>query len=169
MMNKIAVFILVAAAAFSRPASAQTAEELNITVRSSFVADAASHNPFWPIGWQKHPTAPVGVPSATQAVTEKFFKPENFVVTSISINRIPLAVINGRLYGEGDPIPANPRLQASLVTRPGYPAAQSAPGVQDAGARAQIVSIRDGEVLIRFQNETVAAHIKTAGPEIGRQ
>ena len=174
-MNKTAFLILLSGVAVGLSASAQSVEDLKITARSSFNASSISpRDPFWPIGWQKEGPAPVvnnsGASVPTQITAEMLLKPENYVVTSISIGRIPLAVINGKPYGEGDLIPLVPAL--SPGTRPlanTAPAVLLPGGIDPAGLRAQVFSIRDGAVVIRFQHKTVVARIKSAGPDVGIQ
>ncbi|MEI6349574.1 MAG: hypothetical protein WCP06_00540 [Verrucomicrobiota bacterium] len=164
-MNKIALLILVTGAVLSRFAAAQTAEDLNLTARSGFNAEVAVRNPFWPVGWLKQAPVTAAGPAATHAsAPEPLLKAENFLVTSISIGRQPLALINGKLYGEGDLIPLKPPGAQPAVAPVGTP---NDPAAANAALRGQIVSIRDGEVRIRFQNETVVARIK--GREFGKQ
>ena len=68
---------------------------------SSFDAPpSGSRNPFWPIGW-----VPSMVAAPQMAVPQLDVKAENFVVTTISVDYPPLAIINGRSYGVGDRIP----------------------------------------------------------------
>ena len=70
---------------------------------SSFDAPPASaRNPFWPIGWV--PSA--AVPTAAAVVTLNV-KPEDFTVTTISVDAPALAVINGKTRGVGDQIPVS--------------------------------------------------------------
>ena len=60
-----------------------------------------ARNPFWPIGWV--PSA--AVPNAV--VQQLDVRAEQFVVTSISVDYPPLAVINGKTRGVGDHIPVS--------------------------------------------------------------
>lgn len=83
---------------------AQTAQDLGITEHSSFGMSEQERDPFLPVGWQKpqetlpeQSGAPVSAPAP-----EMVLKPDFFVVSSISVDRIRLAVINGKPYGEGD-------------------------------------------------------------------
>ena len=70
---------------------------------SSFDAPPnGSRNPFWPIGWT--PAATAG-PAQTVAVQQLDVKAEQFVVTTISVDYPPLAIINGKSYGVNDHIP----------------------------------------------------------------
>ncbi len=121
-------------------AGAQNVEDLQIKTRSVYAADPAARNPFWPIGWKKQEPVATDVvaPRPVPTVSDAFFRPERFVVTSISIGLLPLAMINGRSYGEGEFI----RL--------------------DGGASVQIVSIRDGQVTLRFREKTIVVKIQEA-------
>ena len=70
---------------------------------SSFDAPPnGSRNPFWPIGWV--PAAPVAT-AQTVAVQQVAVTAEQFVVTTISVDYPPLAIINGKSYGVNDHIP----------------------------------------------------------------
>ncbi len=138
---KILSFLSLLSLAFAvLPASAQTVEDLQIKERSFFTASTA-RNPFLPVGWAKpEPIVPtVGKPvNPTAVVSDAFFKPERFVVTSISIGALPLALINGKTYGEGDLIPV------------------------EAGINVQVYAIRDGEVTLRYQSKTIVSAIQSA-------
>ena len=59
-------------------------------------------NPFWPIGWVPSAAGPAAV--AQQQVD---VRADQFVVTSISVDYPPLAVINGKTRGVGDHIPVS--------------------------------------------------------------
>ena len=112
---KIALFLrlgadaMALAAAATAGAQTQSAaprvtpgKEYKITRRSDFTGVEGVRNPFWPIGWV--PTASVqSVPQ--EALPE--VSADSFVVTSISLDGQPLAVVNGRTYGVGDRIPVN--------------------------------------------------------------
>lgn len=139
--NKL-FLILVVVAGSGLLARAQTAEELDIVRHSAFDASTSPRDPFLPIGWKKVATvvAPSGGGMIAAPTTESYIKPEAFVVTSISLDRIPLAVINGKAYGEGDMIP--------FVA-----------GTEH--IRLQIVLIRDGEVTLRYKNYSIACLIRS--------
>ncbi len=78
-------------------------KEYVLTHQSSFDAPPASaRNPFWPIGWV--PTAPV---PTTAAAVSLNVRPEDFVVTTISVDAPALAVVNGKTRGVGDQIPVS--------------------------------------------------------------
>ena len=101
---------LAAALAAAGTARAQTApaapaknsgKEYALAHSSSFDAPPnGTRNPFWPIGW-----TPSVVLAPTQAAAQLDVKAENFVVTTISVDYPPLAIVNGRNYGVGDQIP----------------------------------------------------------------
>ncbi len=113
---KLAFFLPLGATAiavlgWALPASAQApapatktlpGKEYKLTRRSAFTGLEGVRNPFWPIGWV--PTA--AIPSAPQEALPEV-SADSFVVTSISLDGQPLAVINGRTYGVGDRIPVN--------------------------------------------------------------
>ena len=91
------------ARAQTAPAASVTnsGKEYALAHSSSFDAPpAGSRNPFWPIGW-----TPSMAVAPTQAAPQLDVKAENFVVTTISVDYPPLAIINGRSYGVGDQIP----------------------------------------------------------------
>lgn len=137
-MNKTVLVALSMIAGFAVLAPAQTVEELKIKERSSFRAPVTLRNPFWPLGWQKpSPTAPGAPTVARSAATPVpvIFKPDLFTVTSISTGAVPVAVINGRIYGEGELISFNS----------GGPKPVS----------AQVYAIKDGMVTLRYQDKTV--------------
>ena len=77
-------------------------KEYALAHSSSFEAPPnGTRNPFWPIGWT--PSTVTG--PAQTAVQQIDVKPEQFVVTTISVDYPPLAIINGRSYAVGDQIP----------------------------------------------------------------
>jgi hypothetical protein len=126
---------------FALVASAQTAAELKIKQPSEFDARTAIHDPFWPVGWQKAAPVPqTGAASAaaTALAGANLLKPESFVVTSISTGALPLAVINGKAYGEGE-----------LINIGGAPTGS-----------VQVFAIRDGVVILRSQNQTITVYIR---------
>ena len=90
------------AAATPAPANAKVSgKEYVLTPTSSFQPQpSGQRNPFWPIGWV--PTAPV----AAAVVLD--VRPEQFVVTSVSLDAPALAVVNGKTRGVGDRIPVSP-------------------------------------------------------------
>ena len=77
-------------------------KEYVLTKVSSFNAPpAGARNPFWPIGW-----TPAPVVAATAVAPVYSVKPEDFTLTTTSVDYPPLAIINGRSYAVGDSIPA---------------------------------------------------------------
>ena len=85
------------------PAAKVSGKEYGLAHASSFDAPpGGTRNPFWPIGWTPVATAAPAQASAVQALD---VKPEQFVVTTISVDYPPLAIINGRSYAVADQIP----------------------------------------------------------------
>ena len=140
MKNK-SVLILVVLAVCGLNCSAQTAEDIGITKRSTFDDAAVLRDPFLPIGWNKPllVQAPVSNGSSAPAPIESYIRPEAFVVSSILFDRIPLAVINGKAYGEGDSIPFN---------------------AGGAMIKLQVCAIRDGAVTLSFNDFKVTCPIR---------
>ena len=69
---------------------------------SSFDAPpGGTRNPFWPIGWTPSTVAGPALTVAQQVDV----KAEQFVVSTISVDYPPLAIINGKSYAVGDQIP----------------------------------------------------------------
>jgi len=135
-----AALLLLLVTGFAGEAPAQSAEELHIVRRSTFESPAAARDPMLPIGWQKQGGIVTdGAPAARTA--ESFIVPAAFVISSISLDRIPLAVINGKAYGEGDLMPF------------------SAGGEK---IQIQIYAIRDGAVTLRYKAYQVVCPIRTA-------
>ncbi len=66
--------------------------------KSSFTASTDSRAPFWPIGWVKSKR---GTPQAPQGPRNTLDE-RSFNVTSILLGEPPLAIVNGRTYGEGE-------------------------------------------------------------------
>ena len=97
------LFVVAFAAVSWGSCQAQTAQDLGVQEQSAFDVSPGARDPFLPIGWQRPPdSSPVesGVPATAPA--ETLLKPEMFVVSSISVDHIRLAVINGKLYSEGE-------------------------------------------------------------------
>jgi len=84
---------------------AQTVQDLGVKEQSAFDAPSAGRDPFLPVGWQKVPEEPLPGAGGASAAAEPLLKPELFLVSSISVDRIRLAVINGKFYGEGESFP----------------------------------------------------------------
>ena len=71
--------------------------------RSTFAIDRNARAPFWPIGWRKDSAV---APQTTKVVVRSFqIQAEHFSVTSILSGTPPVAIINGRGFGEGEPLP----------------------------------------------------------------
>jgi hypothetical protein len=76
--------------------AAVTPPRYELKNKSGFAVAPETRVPFWPIGWQK------GGPVAATPVTPQIqLDPEMFKVTSILLGGLPIAVINGRSYEEG--------------------------------------------------------------------
>jgi len=108
-----------------------------VKTRSHFNPPPGTRNPFWPIGWVKpSPLAP-GPVQVRQPLLD--VSPDLFHVSSIALGDTKIAVINGRLFAEGDPI----------VVRVG-----------DADARLTVFRIRDGVVLLNFRGREVKVPLR---------
>ena len=102
-----------AAAQVPAPTAKASDKEYALAHNSSFDAPASgTRNPFWPIGWT--PSA-----AAVQAtvVQQLDVRAENFVVTTISVDYPPLAIINGHSYGVGDQIPVGADKKESVTVK----------------------------------------------------
>ena len=143
-MNKLVATTILAIAVTSAVASAQTAEELKIKVKSEYKVGSSSRDPFWPVGWQK-PLPPGAQPVATSTSVAPtpppapVISPSDFNVTSIATGHISLAVINGKAYAEGEFVPVN---------------------TPQGRINVQVYYIRDGQVALRYQNKTVVSELK---------
>lgn len=102
---------------------------------SSFEPEEKVRNPFWPIGFA--PEADALAPATVTEAKSKPINPGAFVVTSISLGAEPLAVINGKAYGEGEFI--------------------SVPGGKE---MVQVVRIGDGVVLMRHNGGEFQAGLR---------
>ena len=90
------------AAAQGDATAKSSGKEYVLTKVSSFNAPpSGTRNPFWPIGWTPGP-----VIAATAAAPVYSVKPEDFTLTTTSVDYPPLAIINGRSYAVGDAVPA---------------------------------------------------------------
>ena len=133
-MRIAALLILLALAPY---AHGQSAETLLLPERSSFRHGENLRNPFHPIGWVKPDPAAAAEPVTTRPdAASQLFRADRFQVTSISTGAMPLASINGRLYGEGDLVPFS-----------------------DTGV-AQVVRIRDGAVVLRYRQKELLLTIR---------
>ena len=109
-------------------------ETYQLKHRSSFTADQA-HNPFWPIGWVKGAV----VAGAVAQENDVPITSDSFTVTSISIGTTPLAVINGKTYGEGETISAVYGGQRIKI---------------------QVTAITDGTVILQYLNKKYVIALK---------
>ena len=131
---KIAALALLVLAWGQISSSAQTDGAFKLTHRSSFTG-APERNPFWPIGWVKGQDTQTDVQETAVPITEA-----SFVVTSISSgNSTPLAVINGKTYGEGETIVAMYGSQKIKI---------------------QVVAINDGEVVLQYLDKKYTVKMK---------
>ncbi len=96
------------------PVAKNSGKELALAHSSSFDAPpSGARNPFWPIGW-----VPSAVLAPTQAsVQQADVKAEQFVVTTISVDYPPLAIINGKSYGVGEQIPVTADRRVFVTVR----------------------------------------------------
>jgi len=145
----VALLILIGSSFMSR---AQTAEELGVSKRSTYEVGTERRDPFVPIGWQRPASEPPPIVKGAPVVvtTESYIRPEAFVVSSISVDRLPLAVINGKAYGEGDSLP--------FVAG-------------DKKIKLLVYSIRDGAVTLRYNDYKVTCPIRIwqKPPEAGKK
>ena len=141
-MNRTALIALFVVAGCGLSAHGQTVDELKIKTHSVFNGPVSMRNPFWPVGWRKAGTLGPSGTGASAPAPVISIKPELFSVSSISTGAIPIAVINGKMYGEGELIPfAGGGLKPST---------------------AQVFSIKDGQVTLRFEKQTVTIFQKGA-------
>jgi hypothetical protein len=76
----------------------QSGNKIVLKNKSSFVLDANTRNPFWPIGWK--PAAKLAEPGAEHAGPD--IPVAAFVVSSITIEQgTRFAIINGKVMQEG--------------------------------------------------------------------
>lgn len=86
------------------PVARESGKEYVLAKSSSFKAPPGdTRNPFWPIGWTPGP-----VVAPTQAAVVSTVKPEDFVLTTTSLDVPPLAIINGRSYTLRETVPVAP-------------------------------------------------------------
>ncbi|XHR26943.1 MAG: hypothetical protein ACFUZC_13435 [Chthoniobacteraceae bacterium] len=112
----------------------QSVEALGVGKPSAFQYIEGDRDPFWPIGWTKKVVELSGTGTATTVAVEVAPKAESFYVSSISLDLIPLAVINGKAYGIGD------RFLLSIPVEKAEPKT----------FRMQVTAIRDGVVVLRY-------------------
>jgi len=136
-----AIFVLVLAGS-ALACSAQTAEELGISKHSTFNDSVERRDPFVPIGWQRPASTAASVVikgGGVVVTTESYIRPEAFAVSSISLDRLPLAVINGKTYGEGEMLPFL---------------------AGDKKIKLQVYAIHDGSVTLRYNDFKVTCPIR---------
>lgn len=130
-------FLLLASLALPAGIVHAEAPAAPFTPRSGFNAPAegspGARNPFVPIGYVRPVTV---VKEKVVTVT-----PEQFIVTSYSIDPPPLAVINGRTYGVGERIPVD----------------------KDGVEFVTVRQIRDGVVLLDYRGRTLECRSKQKG------
>ena len=147
-----AFFVLLVLIGSSLVSRAQTAAELGASKLSTFEIGTERRDPFVPIGWQRPASEPAPVVKGLPVVmtTESYIRPEAFVVSSISVDRLPLAVINGKAYGEGESLP--------FVAG-------------DKRIKLLVYSIRDGAVTLRYNDYKVTCPIRMwqKPPESGKK
>ena len=139
MKNSVLLLLILAGSGLA--CNAQSVEELGVSQRSAFEDAGERRDPFLPIGWQRpaSESAPVVKGAPVVMTTESYIRPEAFVVSSIALDRLPLAVINGKTYGEGDPLP--------FVAG-------------DKKIKLQVYAIRDGAVTLRYNDFKVTCPIR---------
>lgn len=117
-------------------------EELGVSKPSLFMSPDGERDPLWPIGWVKK--ARVENVLVNGVPTEIVPRAEAFHVSSISLDRLPLAVINGKPYGLGD------RFIWSVDSGKG----------DQKHFRLQVVAIRDGVVTLRYGATDLACPLR---------
>jgi len=126
------------AARAGSPAPAQPAPAASAAAapahKSVFLAAADAHNPFWPIGWVKTETNTADQNAPPPMMPHA----EDFTVTTILLNDPPMAVINGKEMAEGE-------IQA-------FP-------INGAQVTVQLMAVKDGRVIIRWQNQNITVPI----------
>jgi hypothetical protein len=114
--------------------SSQADENFELQNRSSFSIEDSERNPFLPIGWAKPQGGQKSAPVVTAALN-----PEDFLLSSILLGREPMAVINGKVYTEGDVAPV------------------------EVGSRQVTVEVRaihDGEVVLGYLDRNITVPLK---------
>jgi len=123
-------------------ACAQTVEDLNIANRSAFEVSNDFRDPLLPIGWTK--SSPIVVPIVNGVPVpppiEAYIRPEAFLVSSISVAKLPLAIINGKQWGEGDLMPFVAGTEKIML---------------------QVFAIRDGSVVLRYKDHKITCPIRS--------
>lgn len=124
--------LLIGAAAIT--CNAQEDGSFKLKHQSSF-AGGPARNPFWPIGWVKNDSSQ----AEQQEVAAPIITPDKFEVTSISTGSNPLAVINGKTYGEGETIVALYGEQKIKIL---------------------VVAINDGDVVLQYLDKKYTIPLK---------
>ena len=105
--------------------------EYGLTHTSSYQpVPNGQRTPFWPIGWVPSAAGPAAVAQPQLEV-----RADQFVVTSISVDYPPLAVINGKTRGVGDHIPVSADNREFVLVK----------------------AISDGEVLLDYRGHELRA------------
>jgi hypothetical protein len=127
--------LLVTGCLIALGAATAHAGDYQLKNRSDFSIPEEAHNPFWPIGWVK----PAPTASGTRA-PQVSLKQDNFFVSSISImDGARCAVINGKVYGEGESIPVR---------------------INNAKVPVRIVAIRDGGIVVSYEGQGIEVPLK---------
>ncbi len=105
--------------------------------RSAFTSPETARAPFWPIGWAK---ASATAPQTQAPLTKIELDPEQFAVTSIVLGQPSLAVINGRVYSQGEFLRMPKGGKA--------PEAAAKTAALPAGARIRVAKVTDGSVFL---------------------
>jgi hypothetical protein len=116
------------------PGLLHAGDQFEVKNRSTFVFEEQARNPFLPIGWVKPKHALI-----EQAVAGAVLKPEDFLLSSILLGRVPLAVINGKAYTEGDVAPIAVGEKKVLV---------------------KVEEITDGEVVLSYLDRDIRIPLK---------
>ncbi len=126
------------APADSNTKPAPDAGTITVKNKSSFQADAAARNPFWPIGWK--PTGRVAGGGAGGGSDQGEVPPGAFLVTSITLDGAThFAIINGKTMGEGQQFGLQVGTQIYQVT---------------------VKRIEDGRVIIGRHDEEIAVPLR---------
>jgi hypothetical protein len=104
LLSTVALVRAQAPAATPHPVNSKVSgKEYVLSHTSNYQATPnGQRNPFWPIGWVPSAAAPTAV-----AQQQLDVRADQFVVTSISVDYPPLAVINGKTRAVGDHIPVS--------------------------------------------------------------
>lgn len=139
LLGQGAGLVVVALFLTAMGAQAQTAAELQLSHLSSFEVTPEKRNPFWPVGWSPQKTADPASGVKMGVVKKVWFKEEAFSISSISTGGLPLAMINGKAYGEGE-----------LIAMP--------------EGTVRVGGIHDGVVTLRFEDKTITVGIRREVP-----